>query len=259
LAQNGGMMTTTSIDFGYPWWLGYGHLVVLLPALAGLAAGRVFGLPRWCMVLLGLVALWAGAALIVVRSLEVNRAPALPTQNFFRSGVGKVLDIGAGTGRSSIMVLQARPQATLVATDLFGTSFTGHFGDAGSPEGRLLANLKAAGVDQRASIQAADMRKLPFGDASFEAIVSAYAVDHVGREGAKQALAEAMRVLKPGGDFLLILVGNDRWAKFAFGPMLSHGGARGPAWWRERASEAGFETVEEGSAPASFHLLLRRK
>ncbi len=157
------------------------------------------------------------------------------------------------------MVLAARPQATLVALDLFGGSFRGHFGDHGSPQERLLANLKAAGVDQRASIETADMRKLPFEAASFDAIVSAYAVDHLGREGAKQALAEANRVIKPGGDFLLMLIANDNWTKFAFGPLLSHGGTRGAEWWRDRASEAGFQTLEEGTAPATLYFLLRRR
>ena len=38
---------------------------------------------------------------------------------------GRVLDLGAGTGRSSIMVLTERPQATLVASDLFGPSIHG--------------------------------------------------------------------------------------------------------------------------------------
>ncbi len=253
-----GWMPASSIDFGYPWWLSYGHLAVLVPALGLLILGRARGWAVWPMALFGVVAAWAAAALFVTRSFEVNGVAKLPVANFLASGAGRVLDIGAGTGRSSIMVLAARPQATLVALDLFADSFKGHFGDQGSPRDRLMANLKAAGVDQRASIVAADMRKLPFEDASFDAIVSAYAVDHVGREGASQTLAEAKRVVKPGGEFLLILVGNDRWTKFAFGPMLTHGGTRGPGWWRQRAGDAGFQVLEEGTAPASLFFLLRR-
>ena len=251
------MLTSNAIDFGYPWWLGYGHLVVLIPALTGLFVGRARKWPIWILIVLGLLAAWAAAALAVVRSLSVNHAPTLYTQSFLPAGMGRVLDLGAGTGRSSIMVLTARPQATLVALDLFGGSFEGHFGAHGSPQDWLMNNLKAAGVEKRATIVTADMRKLPFEAASFEAIVSAYAVDHVGREGARLALAEANRVLKPGGDFLLVLISNDAWTKFAFGPMLSHGGTRGAQWWKERASEAGFKTVEEGTSPATLYLLLR--
>ena len=156
------------------------------------------------------------------------------------------------------MVLRARPNVTLVASDLFGESFEGHFGADLAPQDRLRANLDAAGVGDRATIETADMRKLPFDAASFDALVSAYAFDHVGGEGARQALAEAARVLKPGGDFLLILVANDRWVTLAFGPVLAHGGVRGPDWWRARIGEAGFHTVEAGTSPATMYFLLRR-
>lgn len=251
-------MPSAALDFGYPWWLSYGHAVILLPALAALLIGRARGWGRWPMVALGVVAVWACAAIFVMRTFNVNGRAELPTPNFLRSGTGRVLDIGAGTGRSSIMVLGARPQATLVASDLFAESFERHFG-AGhlSPKDRLRANLEAAGVAARASIETADMRKLPFEAASFDAAISAYAMDHVGGQGAREALAEAKRVLKPGGEFLLILVGNDRWTKFAFGPLLTHGGTRGAGWWRERAQEAGFTVAEQGAAPATLYFLLK--
>lgn len=249
----------TSIDFGYPWWLSYGHLVILLPAL-GLAA-LAYGRTRWLFVTSAVIAVWAAAAFCVMRFvIDVNGQPALPTENFLRNGAGRVLDIGAGTGRSSIMVLKARPQATLVASDLFGDSFDHHFGHSESPQQqRLAANLAAAGVANRATVATADMRKLPFEPASFDAVVSAYAMDHLNRQGSIEALAEAHRVLKPGGDFLLILVSNDAWARFAFGPVLSHGGTRGATWWRDRMREAGFvDIAEEGNKPLTLYLLARR-
>ena len=175
---------TASIDFGYPWWLSYGHLPVLAAAVSILLLGYARKWSKWLMLFLGVVALWSGAALLVERFvIDINGRAALPTQAFLRSGVGRVLDIGAGTGRSSIMVLQSRPQATLVALDLFGESFQQHFGRSNTPQQRLLANLKAAEVEQRATIATADMRKLPFEPAAFDAIVSAYAINHLNRQG----------------------------------------------------------------------------
>jgi ubiquinone/menaquinone biosynthesis C-methylase UbiE len=56
-----------------------------------------------------------------------------------------------------------------------------------------------AEVEQRATIATADMRKLPFEAAAFDAIVSAYAVDHLNRQGTDQALAEAARALTSQG------------------------------------------------------------
>ncbi|MFN7934777.1 MAG: class I SAM-dependent methyltransferase [Bryobacteraceae bacterium] len=252
------MTANASLDFGYPWWLSYGHLVILIPAVAALAAGLRFRWPRWLVVLLGVTTIWSVAAMGALNYVGINSRGALPTANFFRAGEGKVLDIGAGTGRSSIMLLEARPKATLIALDQFGESFEHHFGHGPTPQERLQANLNAAGVANRASITTSDMRKLPFDDASFDAIISAYAVDHLPREGVKQALAEAHRVLKPGSEFLLMLVHNDRWIKFAFGPALSHGGTRNKLWWNERLKEAGFQIAEEGTAPATLYFLLRR-
>jgi SAM-dependent methyltransferase len=253
-----GMSDTTSVDFGYPWWLTSGHLFLFLVVLAVLVLGLRRRWPRLVMGVLTVVTLWAGTAAVLVHLFGVNRVPSLPTEAFLRSGAGRVLDLGAGTGRSSVMVLRERPNATLVATDLFGESFDLHFGAEGSPQERLLANLRAAGVDDRASIATADMRHLPFEGASFDALVSAYAMDHLGRAGAVEALAEAARVVKPGGDFLLILVGSDGWTTFLFGPLLAHGDLPGPDWWRSRATEAGFDVVEEGRRPATVYFLLRK-
>ncbi len=253
------MLMNATLDFGYPWWLNYGHLAVAVPALVLLAIGFVLGWPKWTMILLGATAVWAGAVFLLLSlGVGINKVPPLPTEAFLRSGTGRVLDIGAGTGRSSIMVLRARPQATLVATDLFGDSFDHHFGPGEKPEERLRQNLIAAGVEQRATITKADMTKLPFKAGSFDAVVSAYAVDHLNRGGIRQALSEAARVVKPGGEFLLILVANDRWAKLAFGPMLTHGGTRGREWWTGSLRDAGFAVVEDGTTPATLYLLARR-
>jgi SAM-dependent methyltransferase len=247
-----------TLDFGYPWWLNDGHLALFALLLAGVIAARALRASRWAILALAAMSLWAGSVALLVHFFGINRVPSLPTEAFLQPGTGRVLDLGAGMGRSSIMVLAERPRATLVASDLFGTSFAQHFGPGERPEHRLLANLKAAGVADRATIETADMLKLPFGDQAFDAVVSAYAMDHLGRQGARTALAEAHRVLKPGGDFLLILVANDRWAKLAFGPLLSHGGTYGAAWWRDAATTAGFTVREEGTQPVTTYFLLTR-
>jgi len=252
-------MHNPQFDFGYPWWLNYGHLSVAAISVVILALGFRLKWSRWLLILFCVLTLWAGAVFLSMRSiLDFNSPPELPTQSFLKSGSGRVLDLGAGTGRSAIMVLKARPQATLVALDLFSQSFDQHFGPGVSPQDRLMANLKVAEVDQRAAIQAADMRKLPFEAATFDAIVSSYAIDHLNRDGVKQTLAESARVLKPGGEILLMLIQNDGWAKFAFGPLLSHGATRGPDWWKSRMQEAGFRLAEEGTFPVTLWLLARR-
>lgn len=253
------MTSAPSFDFGYPWWLTYGHFAIFVPVLVLLIWSYKRRRSKWLIGFLFLLATWSGAAALVMRfGFNGSGIPDLPTQSFLRSGHGRVLDIGAGTGRSSIMVLHSRPNANLVALDLFGRSFQQHFGDVGTPQQKLLANLKAAGVEQRASMETADMRQLPFQPGAFDAVVSAYAMDHLNREGTEQAIAEAARVLKPGGDFLLIVVGGDVWLKFTFGPLLLHGGLRGEDWWSTRLQNAGFRIVEKGTRPLTFYLLAQR-
>jgi cyclopropane fatty-acyl-phospholipid synthase-like methyltransferase len=156
------------------------------------------------------------------------------------------------------MVLKARPQATLVALDLFGDSFEQHFGPSQSPQQKLLANLEAAGVERRVTIVTADVRKLPFEPSTFDAVVSAYVFEHLNHEGIQQALSEAARVVKPGGDFLLMLVAKEPWMQYTFGPMLMHAHLQGAHWWTQRLGEAGFQVIEEGTCPATLYLLARR-
>lgn len=249
-----------SLDFAYPWWLSYGHLVLAVTTGALLLLGYARKWPKWPLMVIAIVTLWAASVFLLIRfGVNINSVAPMPTQNFLRTGTGKVLDLGAGTGRSSIMLLSARPKATLVALDLFGESFAKHFGHSETPQQLLLANLKAAGVDQRASIVTSDMRKLPFDAATFDGIISSYAVDHLGREGVKQTLAEAFRVLKPGGEFLLVVInGQDPWMRFAFGPLLAHGGFRGTQWWVSKMQESGLHVTETGTAPASFYLVAKR-
>ena len=94
--------------------------------------------------------------------------------------------------------------------------------------------------------------------ASFDAIVSAYAIDHLNRPGIQQSLSEAARVLKPGGEFLLMLIGKDPWLRFTFGPLLLHSGTRDGSWWSDRLNEAGFQVNEQGYRPATLYLLARK-
>jgi SAM-dependent methyltransferase len=247
------------MNFGYPWWLSYGHLVVFCLALATAGIGWKLRWSRIPMIAIGVFAIWSFAAFVVARFvMDLNGRASMPTQNFLVKGTGRVLDIGAGTGRSSIMILDARPQITLVALDLFGESYEHHFGPGQSPQERLRANLKLAGVDNRAVIQQADMRKIPFPDQSFDGIVSAYAVDHLNRDGIAQALAEASRVLKPQGEFLLMVVGKDPWLQFTFGPLLMHSGLRGAEWWKARLEAAGFLVSEHGMRPGTLYLVAKR-
>jgi ubiquinone/menaquinone biosynthesis C-methylase UbiE len=256
----------SQINFGYPWLISYLHLFVAIPFVALFAVGLWRKWPRLVLGLLGLAAAWALTAWIMVRfQFDLNGRATLPTEAFLRSGSGRVLDMGAGTGRSTLMVLEARSHTTVVALDLFGESYEQHFGNTPAGEsaidqGRaaLMRNLRAAGVDQRASVQPGDMRHMPLDSGSFDAIVSAYAIDHLDNEGMDRALREANRVLKPGGEFLLMVIAKEPWLMFTFGPLLAHAHMTAADFWAQKLSGAGFEILEEGTRPATRYLLARK-
>jgi SAM-dependent methyltransferase len=250
---------SSQINFGYPWYLSYGHLVIAAAALSLWFLGRARKWPKAPMVLIGVVTLWSVAAfLVILWGLDINGRLPLPTQRFLASGAGRVLDMGAGTGRSTLMVLEARPQTTVVALDLFAKSYEQHFGSGQSGQERLLSNLKAAGLEHRASIETGDMRKLPFEAASFDGVVSTYAIDHLNSDGVTASLSEASRVLKPGGEFLLMVITKDFWLQFTFGPLLLHSGMRGPERWASLLQDAGFQMVEQGTRPGTLYFLARK-
>ncbi len=115
-----------------------------------------------------------------------------------------------------------------------------------------------AGLEHRAAIQTGDMRKLPFEAAAFDAVVSSYAIDHLNRDGVTTSLSEASRVLKPGGEFLLMVITKDFWLKFAFGPLLLHSGTRSPARWTSLLQDAGFQMVEQGTRPGTLYIMARK-
>jgi ubiquinone/menaquinone biosynthesis C-methylase UbiE len=61
-------------------------------------------------------------------------------------------------------------------------------------------NASLEGVRDRIDIETGDMRALPFPDAAFDLVVSSLAIHNIRLNAARaQAIAEAWRVLKPGG------------------------------------------------------------
>jgi hypothetical protein len=107
------MMDFLSYDFGYSWSVRYAMLLPLIVAggVAAFAAWRSWS--RWVIVPMAIIALWAAAGIVILNAM-LNRPMPLPTERFLTSGSGRVLDVGAGSGRASLGVLLARPQTTAV-------------------------------------------------------------------------------------------------------------------------------------------------
>ncbi len=86
----------------------------------------------------------------------------------------------------------------------------------------------------RVEFREADMRRLPFDDASFDYVYEHFSICHLSPEGAAEALAEMRRVLKPGGLAFFCFLSADSW------PLSSYGVERSPSVYCMR-----FEDGEE--------------
>ena len=247
------MLNLFSYDFGYTWSLRYAMLVPLILAgsLAVVAVLRSW--PRWVSIPMVLVAVWAAASVVILNAM-LNRPMALPTERFLTSGSGRVLDVGAGSGRAAIGVLLARPNTTAVGVDIY----SGYWGiDENTPE-RFMKNAQIAGVAERAAARVGDMRQLPFADGEFDAVVSSYAIDHLRRAERPKAIAEVARVLKPGGEFLLMIIRVD-WRTWLVSPLLAHHPSQNPEPWRVMLRENGFMVEEEGTPLATLYFLAKKQ
>jgi SAM-dependent methyltransferase len=249
-------MFSNAYQFGYSWSIAYGLAVplALAAALGGFAVWRAW--PRWVWLLAGVVMVWALVGLFLVNVVfGINRPMTLPTERFLTSGSGRVLDVGAGSGRAAIGVLLARPGTTVTGIDLY----QGYMGIEDNTPERFMTNARVAGAANRADTLRGDARQLPFGDGSYDAVVSSYVIDHLRNEGKIKALSEVARVLKPRGEFLLLIVNAD-WITRLFSPhALGHHPRQDPARWRALLEQAGFTIEEEGTQPATLYWFARKR
>ncbi len=110
-------------------------------------------------------------------------------------GDERLLDLGCGRGAVLLMAAQHLPKGRAVGVDIWSRK-----DQCGNAIEITRANAMAEGVADRVELHTADMRKLPFDDASFDAIVSNVAIHNIPtRSGRDQAIDEAWRVLRHGG------------------------------------------------------------
>jgi SAM-dependent methyltransferase len=99
---------------------------------------------------------------------------------------GDVLEIGGGSGAMALATARRFGQARITVTDV-------------DPD-MVFAAQRRLGSTPNAEATLADVTGLPFGDASFDAVTSYLMLHHV--LAWEQAIAEAYRVLRPGGIFV---------------------------------------------------------
>src|SRR5215208_5267980 len=114
------MTTPFTYDFGYSWPIVWGPAIPMALFGAFAIAGLRFKWRRWLVVASSLLTVWAFAALLITHFLLRINLPIGPqTVRFLTSGSGRVVDIGAGSGRATVGLLLARPNVTVTAVDIY--------------------------------------------------------------------------------------------------------------------------------------------
>lgn len=109
---------------------------------------------------------------------------------------GKILDIGTGSGSLIIKLAKTFPKSFLTGIDYWG-------GNWEYSKSQCQQNAEIEGVSDRIDFLKASAAELPFTDDEFDIIVSCLTFHEVkDRENKTEVINEALRVLKPGGEFV---------------------------------------------------------
>jgi ubiquinone/menaquinone biosynthesis C-methylase UbiE len=102
----------------------------------------------------------------------------------------RVLEVGAGTGNVTLRAIRAAPGADVTALD---------------PDPRALerARRKAAGRSG-VRFERGYAQQLPYADGTFDRVLSSMMLHHLDHDVKSAAVAEAFRVLKPGGEMHVV-------------------------------------------------------
>ncbi|MFP7296809.1 methyltransferase domain-containing protein [Neobacillus niacini] len=122
------------------------------------------------------------------------------------NGDGKlrILDIGTGSGSLIIKLAKTFPEARLTGIDYWGENWQ-------YSKAQCQQNAKIEGVSDRIDFLKAHAGELPFKNEEFDIILSCLTYHEVkDRQNKTEVMKEALRVLKPGGEFVFLDLFMDR-------------------------------------------------
>jgi ubiquinone/menaquinone biosynthesis C-methylase UbiE len=109
-----------------------------------------------------------------------------------------VLDLGCGRGAVLLAAAKRLPRGRAIGVDLWQAD------QRDNSQQATLTNAVLENVADRIEVHTGDMTALPLADESVDVIVSNLAIHNIPtRAGRRQALDEAIRVLRPGGRLVI--------------------------------------------------------
>src|SRR6266566_3129794 len=115
-------------------------------------------------------------------------------------GDERVLDVGCGRGLLLIGAAKRLKSGKAVGLDLWSQQDLGD-----NRKSATMENAGTEGVADRVEVADGDMRKMPFTDSTFDAVVASNSIHNIyDRAGRRAAIGEIVRVLNPGGRVALL-------------------------------------------------------
>jgi SAM-dependent methyltransferase len=189
--------------------------------------------------------------LVVQRIHNMDSELVLPYVDLLTSDNNLVLDAGCGAGRTSIAVSKILKNGRIIAVDTFDAPYI----DDGGKK-LLEKNLTVANVTDKVEIQTQDITALKFEKETFDAAVSSYVLDHLGKDQLK-ALQEINRVLKKNGRLLLIIM-LPNYATFMVFNVISILMLTSRKKWNQLFKEAKFTCIDGGDLNGGHYFLLEK-
>ncbi|MEZ5355248.1 MAG: class I SAM-dependent methyltransferase [Bryobacteraceae bacterium] len=135
----------------------------------------------------------------------------------------RVLEIATGSGEMFRRLVQKNRSGETVGLDL-------------SPRmaARTFQQVRREFPSARAHCHAVDARHLPFRDETFNAVVSCYLLELLSKDDIFRTLREVHRVLRPGGTFTVVLIGQ---SGEGFNQLYKVAATVAPAFWGKQVEQ----------------------
>jgi len=202
----------------------------------------------WLSLILFLVSLNLFAGNFTLRASKNNDYMTLPFVDLFPSENNVVLDAGCGSGRTTLALAKVMKNGKIVSFDRFDSDYIENGGKA-----LIERNIKVAGISEKVELAEGDITEMTFADNTFDAAISSYMMDHLGKYKLK-GLEEINRTLKPGGRFLLIVFVPGYATFSVFNVMCFSLTTR--KGWKELFKQSNFDLIEEGVINSGVYFLI---